>query len=374
MLAPAFFVFTREVSRSIGDLRSLYFEGMGSFFANVQVLAPRDLVRERLIAHARAGVYEPAHDESDRGCAMATSGEGWTVVYDQDMDGHDLKSIEELAATLSFAPAQLAVSILVSDSDELVLSLFEEGKRLNRLRVVPGKAVKIGPKWRAAFPKLPAILPPPEAFAEEVLTPIADAMGVSVDSLSGSYEHRDELQTPLEELRFVLKPEYRFIRWAEGPPQFWTPQGSRRDTAAIGRDLFLSATLHNRGGPCRGLSVILLPGEWLELVDVQRVHLSIGANCTTFEAEPQLVEKNGGRAFVVTFEEATLDAWPEEAVAETPWQFRKAQHAYDQTRIWSSIVVTPRRAGSATLRAFFVPREHPRGGMIIDYQLTVTDA
>lgn len=76
----------------------------------------------------------------------------------------------------------------------------------------------------------------------------------------------------------------------------------------------------------------------------------------------------------MTFEDATLDAWPDEAVAETPWQFRKAQHAYDQTRIWSSVIVTPRRAGSATLRGLFVPLEHYRGGMFVDYKLTVTEA
>lgn len=347
---------------------------MGSFFANVQVFAPRDLVRERLIAHATAGVYDLAQDGSDRGCAIASSGEGWTAVYDEDMDAHDLKWIEDLAAIMSLAPAERAVSILVSDSDELVLSLFEVGKRVNRIRIVPGKPVKFSRRWRAAFPKLPAILAAPDAVAEEPLTTIAEAMGISEDHLFGSYEHRDELPAPMEELRFTLKPEHRFIRWVEGPPRIWTPQSERRYTTTPGRDLFLSSTLLNKGGACRGISVILLPGDWQELVDLQRVRLSIGADCTEFVAAPQRVERSGQSAFAVRFEDATLDAWPDEAVARNPWQQRKAQHAYDQTRIWSSIVVTPRSVGQATLRAHFMPLEHHSGGMFVDYKLTVADS
>lgn len=88
---------------------------------------------------------------------------------------------------------------------------------------------------------------------------------------------------------------------------------------------------------------------WSEVVELQRIHLVVGASADVCASELATVEVR-------------------------PWQMRKAQAAYDNARIRTSLIGTGLEPWRETIRVFFDPTAHERGAQIVDYHVTVDAA
>jgi hypothetical protein len=109
---------------------------MGAFFTNVHVLAPAERAEAahaaildciRSLASERGLV--PCEDDAkaDRGF-IVRRGATWLSVYDQATESQDIELLDELAARLSASSRCPALAVLVHDSDQLLLRLFQDGQ------------------------------------------------------------------------------------------------------------------------------------------------------------------------------------------------------------------------------------------------------
>jgi hypothetical protein len=205
---------------------------MGSFIANIHLFIPSaDMDRLRvaqslLLAHAESSPYEPAAQDQtvDRTTRLVASGPQWVTVYDEDAETMDSKWLDGLAAALSMPPVAAAISVLINDSDEGVLTLFRHGERVARIRLEAGKAVRFNRRWREVFPRLPAALEPPEAFAEEPIEKIAALLGCAPEFVVAGLSDRRDLPTAAAvDVPFTLRREHQFLLPDENPYEVVTP-------------------------------------------------------------------------------------------------------------------------------------------------------
>ena len=131
---------------------------MGSSFVNVQVhasgrdpQAELDGVVDCLVSVLREDGFVPADaDQSSDRTVLVAAGSSWIGVYDELCD----KPREEVAARLTCELSRRlethAVTILVHDSDVLVLELFGSGELLDRFNSNPGFFGEVSPSERAA--------------------------------------------------------------------------------------------------------------------------------------------------------------------------------------------------------------------------------
>ena len=260
---------------------------MGSFLANIHVQlgtvdreAQLERVQQAIAAQAAQEGFEPAPDGAlaDRTIVVALPrNSDWAVVYDENSDSLDLAALEGLGRALSGDRA--AVSSLVHDSDDLVVTLFRNGRRADRITFQPsGRPAK--PKWKAWQPILgdrsadfAAAFDKTAGFAEDPLETLATLAGWDPDCALLTYSHRDELpDVPTTELRFSLRPERRFYTLRTGEPDLYAPAATAHVDLVAGMridGLGCGATFINDGGPGTGITIVVT--ETAEL----REHLAI---------------------------------------------------------------------------------------------------
>src|SRR5919204_2395062 len=106
---------------------------MGAFFTNVHIKIAGDdtarRVRDAIEEAVAADGFVPARgaDVVERTVLIAKPASEWLVVYDQSSDAMDVKTLESLGRAAS--RGSFAVTALVYDSDDLVLTLFNNGVR-----------------------------------------------------------------------------------------------------------------------------------------------------------------------------------------------------------------------------------------------------
>ncbi len=117
---------------------------MESFFTNVQVrrgpgtaLETIELALDAFAAQAGMVRGSPDADAYDR-TIVVRAGEGdWISVCDEATEDQDTTGLDMLAAILSAATLSTVVSILVHDSDVLLLGLFVNGKKVDEFNSDP---------------------------------------------------------------------------------------------------------------------------------------------------------------------------------------------------------------------------------------------
>src|SRR5438046_276906 len=177
---------------------------MGSFFTNVHVRRLADSlsrVRAAIEEAAASDGFLPAGagDVVDRTVLIAeTSSPNWTVVYDQSSDAMDVKALDTLGRATS--RNGFAVTALVHDSDDLLITLFKDGVRKDKIAFAPGgEAPKIKfAAWKAVLSaerarEFERAFQEPAAFAEEPLEALSKLLDWDPAYAFLGYGYRDEM-------------------------------------------------------------------------------------------------------------------------------------------------------------------------------------
>jgi len=267
---------------------------MGRFFTNVHVRLADDearaAVRAALERRARADGLVPVEpgEEAERLTSIGPADSPWTTVADEATDSQDLEELERLAAELSKAVDDYALSVLVHDSDVLDLGLFAKGRRVDHYVNHPdyGSERKLSAKKRKAV----------EGRASR-WAPVL-AAGVTVDDLQTAFRtDRRSAEAALAAIaRLIGLPdgydlgardlledspagfEHRYFGRAASahepsrPPKLEPVRQPMKTTAlSAGDALHWAASALNRGGPCTGVE-IAIAGSALDrnLVELER--------------------------------------------------------------------------------------------------------
>lgn len=274
---------------------------MGAFFTNVHVRVPDGAEPASFDASLRKAVEATLREDGMRLAKgderpdreiVVLRGSRWLSFYDKRAEDQDA-TIEDWARTLSTALATDAFSVMVHDSDVLVLSLFYKGKQRDRYDSNPEfsgkKPSKVKPeahaaKWMDLFvgdreSTLAAAFTRKGVFAEEALQPLAEAIGADHDRLAVGYNYLRE--QALDPSAVVLGAVYRkqpaWTKRATGAPRFTSqwPEGDEPEVwvapLLVGQALQLSAVVVNRGGAATGLRLEITSASSVELSRAQVV-------------------------------------------------------------------------------------------------------
>lgn len=352
---------------------------MGSFFTNVHVrIAPDSLSRVRAAIEeaAAADGFLPARadDTVDRTVLVAkTAAPGWIVVYDQSSDAMDVKALETLGRATS--KGGFAVTALVHDSDDLLITLFTDGVRKDKIAFAPGgdaPKIKFAP-WKALLGEEKArvferALQQPAVFAEEPLEALSKLLGWDPDYAFLGYAYRDELPSPpAETLKFTLPEEKRFYTFDAGPPVLEPFQERTKTTLALGvplEGLGCGVTFRNIGGASKGITAIIeYSPEVEEHFDVRAIRISAGSPSRETSANVEVVTVDDARYLRARFPDLQLTPAPKwDSGRLKEWQGMRLFELLQQTQIRVDAVGSPKKAGSVTTVVWALPHQNSREG------------
>lgn len=354
---------------------------MGAFFTNIHVqLAAEDTERQlatlsdALSAAVQNAGYRVAEstEQPDRTILIGRAGStAWAVVYDEDSDAQDLRALEHLARAAS--ADHIVLSVLVNDSDELVVTLFRNGRRADRLRFNPAEDVRPRPKSRAwrdllgdRFAEFEQAFASNTAFAEDPLNVLTTLLGWDERYSFLGFSYRDELPGPLTELRFVLRPEAKFFTLRNTPPdlrQFAERISVRVTWQQAASGFGMSAMFYNEGGAAKGLTVMLaLTPELQELIEIDGIRIQQGDAGTEMTQRGEVVSAGESVFLRAQFPDATLHAWPDADRELTPAESFKINRVLQSAKTTVTVLVRPKRTGSFTAELYVLPHENPREG------------
>lgn len=361
---------------------------MGASFANVQVRLAGDAAEGRVMAALRSLLVTPessevgSEAEADRTIALARSG-NWVVVYDELSDQLVGYELEALAKGLSAALEAPAVTALVSDSDVLLMELFERGKRVASFDSNPAVSgrrrtkLKLD-KWKTHLApgheasELAAVFAEKQLFAERTLENAAPLLGMDPQRACLGYRYQRE-ETPSDSeptsrrdgglvlhLRQTKRPEYE--RLGTEPPHFVPASWSNELVMAVGQEFQEGFSVRNEQRASRGLSIVLR-GPALEdgLVRLRHAQLVVGevAKQTEFPEAPFTERSDqGGRIWVADFPELEIPAGPPSAAFEAELIPTAAcLAAMYRAQIHANIYGDAVAVGAGELQIAFVPHE-----------------
>lgn len=301
---------------------------MGAFFTNVHVLAPAERAEAahtaildciRRLASERGLV--PCEDDAkaDRAFIVRRGGT-WLSVYDQATESQDIKLLDELAARLSASSRCPALAVLVHDSDQLLLRLFQDGQLGDEVDC--GKTKPTLGRWsKVVSPEkqvaLRTALASRDLLSEQTLAQVAAVLGIDADNACTGYEYLTESGVVPEgsaHLRFRLAVRPSYERPAEGPPRLTGIQIMVPISLAVGGALRARGTARNEGGAGRSFYVVAHgPAIDAGLVEAEKVHVTPGRGPhgagAVLEAPAQRTQLPDGRpCFLADFPEGQIPA------------------------------------------------------------------
>ena len=352
---------------------------MGAFFTNIHIWTPQRALQKIHAAIVRAAaadgfVPSTGDDVVDRTVLVAaTSSPNWIVVYDQSSDAMDVKALEALGRATS--EDGFAVTAMVHDSDDLLLTLFKDGTRKDRIAFTPSGVppkIKLA-AWRALLGAEKSIefekaFQEPTAFAEEPLEWLARLLGWDPDYAFLGYAYRDELPAPpVDTIPFTLPAEKRFYSFESGPPVLDAFIERTRVTLALGvplEGMGCGVTFRNIGGPSKGLTALLeYSAEVEEYLDVRGIRIRAGDPMRDTLAAVELVEGGGTRYLRARFPDVRLPptpVWKQGRLEE--WQGMRIFELSNQAHILVEAAGKPRKAGKLSAVLWALPHEHAEGG------------
>lgn len=285
---------------------------MGSFFTNVHIRrgpkASLEIIEATLDKLAKKkGLVRCAENAAkvDR-TIIIRSGDGpWIGVYDEATEDQDSDKLDALGKALSESTQSSVVSVLVHDSDVLLLGLFEKGKKVDQYDSHPEYFTGLEPSkktlehaagkpksWKHLLApgtspeKLAAIWGEEKLFAEETLAQVAQCLDCPAGRMSVGFNYLEKDTIPANELRIVryaLTKRPAHEKSAEGPPRFTSNFPAEfaiptpRHELAVGDELRIGVTCTNTGGAGEG-ACIRVWGDALDkgLVEITSFELLIG--------------------------------------------------------------------------------------------------
>ena len=352
---------------------------MGSFFTNVHVWKSPDSVsrvRTAIEEVAAADGFLPAgaDDVVDRTVLIVeTSSPNWIVVYDQSSDAMDVKALETLGRATS--RGGFAVTALVHDSDDLLLTLFKDGVRKDRIAFTPaGEAPKVKfAAWKALLGAEKArdferAFQEPAAFAEEPLEALAKLLDWDPAYAFLGYSYRGELPSPpAETLTFTLPAEKRFYTFDAGPPVLEAFLERTKVTMALGiplEGLGCGVAFHNIGGASRGLTAIIeYSAEVEEYLDVGAILVGVGLPGREITMPVEFVATEEARYLRARFPDLKLPPAPKwTAERRKEWQAMRIFELSQLAHLRVHAVGFPKKAGSLTTVIWALPHENAEEG------------
>lgn len=375
---------------------------MGSFYANIQVRADH-LDAVQAAAHTRLtgkGYAACAPEEADRTVHLVLA-DGWASIYDSDVDQGDTQELARQAIELSRAMGGPAFTVMVHDSDVLLLDLYAMGACIDRFNSWPGyfegksPKVKPGPHiraWGQLFPSqrdhLEAVFSAEGVFAEAALQPLSRVVGISTARLAtgARYLAQDGTLVGVVTLTYRLVERPAWEASPEGPPRLLTPWQIAEFThgnvmpddaihaaeAAVGAQLDLHLSTRNVGAGGTGLEVRLQDDA--ECVDWTAVRIVLGNPRDRMIVETPLVGTADGWA--ASLAHTTLPSGvPIHVQATSPADMMKVVEAQYAAGVHVTVLGTGRRAGTGSVRLEAWPGGHPDHGTALElpYAVVSTD-
>ena len=350
---------------------------MGSFLASAHLKTDnRDKVVERLTRRMAKRGLHPCDDpaQAERTLIVHVGG-GWTSIYDNQEDQEELgKSLLKLTRKLDV----VGFSVLVHDSDVLMLELVQNGKSVDQFDSWPGyfsgKAPKVKPKshvraWLGCFPgqedALDEVFRNKAVFADAALSPLSTATGVPLHCLNTSarYLLQDGLLEGYVALHFRSVKSAASAEAPGGPPRLcteWELVAEKHGVAmpdnavqavqvAEHGTIELHLSTRNVGGAGQGLRVeVVDPGGH---VDWTHARVLLGDPRKQQAVVVPLVPT--GQGWAVTLAEADLpQGIPTGGSGLAPHNMLQRMHAQFATTVHASAIGQARTAGEghATLR------------------------
>lgn len=269
---------------------------MGSFLGSVHVRTQDGLstARDTLLALLAADSWAPTDGPAERTLALV-QGDRWLHVYDDGCEGGDAVALDAAAGALSRALHTGAFSMIVHDSDFLMLRLYEDGA--DRGRWASDEAAGVGRKKpdRAAWARQAAtdaharaddarwagVFEGDPVFAEERLGPLGALLGADVDRLNCRLAElppaaeTDGAETDGAEtdgvVRIALRDSRRKAPTASGPPRLALQMPPPPIQAAVDGTAHIGLAVANHGGPSQGLRLWVEGADGIVLLDQLRL-------------------------------------------------------------------------------------------------------
>jgi hypothetical protein len=360
---------------------------VGASFANVHVRVLGAGAQKRVMAALRSLLVTPgirevdAEADADRTIVLAPSG-SWVAVYDElsdELAGDDLAT---LAKGLSGALDAPAVTVLVADSDVLLMELFEHGKRVAEFDSNPAisgrRRTKLKlDKWRAHLApghdsdELAEVFADQKLFAERTLENAAALLGMDAQRACLGYRYQQiqdaatssggEQANLVFRLRKAQRPAHESAGTA--PSRFVPCSCSTDHVFDAGQDFRAGFAVRNEQRASRGLSIVMR-GPALErgLVRLRHAQLVVGdVRKQKVFPEAAFVERptaDSERIWVAEFPELEIPAGAPSAsflgeLIPSAAGFSAMQRAQIHTNIHGDAV----GAGTAEFQIGFVPHD-----------------
>ncbi len=291
---------------------------MGAFLTNVHVRVPEGITTAALVAQVRAAVearlatdgFALSDSPADRELVIVP-GRRWLAFYDVRAEDQD-ETIEVWARELSRALGTEAFSVLVHDSDVMVLALFARGKLRDRFDSDPAfsgrRPSKLSPtdratRWSSTLApghpegELVAAFTSKHVLAEAALALLAPAIGADVGLLATGYNYlTSDGEVPSDAVRLHARYRKRppWERRAAGPPRLasrWDQYETRPEPepqrVLVGAELRATTVVMNRGGASVGVTIaITLSSDALAVTAVEVVIAKAGRHAMDRHAVP----------------------------------------------------------------------------------------
>jgi hypothetical protein len=272
---------------------------MGASFVNVQVRAAGAAVRDAIVravtqSAASAGYAEaPDGAECDREVLIGERRGGWITVYDELAEMQDTEVIDAVTCAISEATGDVAVAVLVHDSDILQLRRFDGGRAVDVYDSAPGywDGADEGPagdaeRWRdllvsGSADDLEAAWSSTPVLAEELLAGLAPSFGWSSEATTG-YRYALEA-SDVEGFRSLRFHRAREVSQEEpeGPPNLDLAAWSHEARTIVGSRHLVAFSVRNSGGEGVGWEIQL----WGSALDRGLLEVELAVVGSVVEAE-----------------------------------------------------------------------------------------
>jgi len=372
---------------------------MGSFFTNIHIrrgpkasLETIEAALDKLAKKNGLGRCAENAAKIDRTIIIRFGESPWISLYDEATEDQDSNKLDVLGQALSESTQSSVVSVLVHDSDVLLLGLFEKGKKVDQYDSHPeyfsGRKPSKKTLERAAGKpnlwndllapgispdKLAAVLGEKKLFAEQTLADVAQCLGCPADRLGVGYNYLEKSNIPEQELRIVrytLTKRPAHEKLAEGPPQFKSKFPAEftivpaRHELAVGDELRVGVTCCNGGGAGEGVCIRAW-GDPLDkgLVEIAAFELLIGnplSGAKHIHLEPT-VEAEGTKKVWKAEVKAPVPAGVKGGLAAlsggTDW--RAMQQVMYDAQVHVNVVGTVKTPGQGRLHVAICPLNDP---------------
>jgi len=264
---------------------------VGASFVNVQARVRDRDAASKLVEAIRetarsTGYVETEGDACDREVLVGPLRDGWITVYDELAEMQDEEVIDALAQALSEATGDVAVGVLLHDSDVLMLRRFDAGRRIDVYNSAPdyfdpcadGSAEPEGSpeRWadllqQGTAGELQRAWSGTPLFAESILGELAPRFGWSDLAMTGYRYAGEDVTAGFRRLRFRLEDAAEATD-LDGPPDFALSSYAIGAETIVDELHLVQLSVRNEGGASRGYEIQAW-GSALErgLIEVEQI-------------------------------------------------------------------------------------------------------